>query len=56
MSRPDPFTQPKPDRLSAEQTDAWRQRQRNRSLWTALILGALVLLIFFVAWRKMLAG
>ena len=45
-----------PARLSAAETDAWRSRQRDRARWTALILAALVVLIFFVAWRKMLGS
>lgn len=53
MSDRDPA---KPDRLTPEQTDAWRARQKERALWTALILGALVVLIFFIAWRKMNAS
>lgn len=45
-----------PDRLSASQTDAWRARQKQRALWTALMLVALVVLVFFIAVRKMQAA
>ena len=45
-----------PERLSPEQTELWRKRQKDRAVWMALILGGLAVLIFFVAWRKMLAG
>ncbi len=42
-----------PDRLTPAQTEAWRQRQRGRALITALVLGALVVLVFLIAVRKM---
>ncbi len=42
-----------PDRLTPAQTEAWRQRQRSRALVTALVLGALAVLVFFIAVRKM---
>lgn len=42
-----------PNRLTPAQTEAWRARQKERAIWTAAILLALVVLIFFVAVRKM---
>lgn len=45
-----------PDRLTSAQTEAWRARQKSRALWTALILGVLVVLVFFIAVRKMTVG
>jgi len=42
-----------PDRLTPAQTEAWRARQKERAVWTAAILLALVVLIFFIAVQKM---
>ena len=42
-----------PDRLTPAQTKAWRERQRGRALVTALVLGALAVLVFLIAVRKM---
>ena len=45
-----------PERLSPDQSKAWRARQRERAIWTGAILLALVVLIFFVAMQKMRVG
>ena len=42
-----------PDRLTPEQTEAWRTRQKSRSVIMAAVLVALVILIFLIAMRKM---
>lgn len=42
-----------PERLTPEQTEAWRARQKSRAWIMAAVLGALVVLIFLIAMRKM---
>ena len=53
MTDPSPWT-PAPDAPDAQ--DAVRKRQRGRAVVMAVLLGALVVLIFFVTIAKIRAG
>ncbi|WP_174298627.1 hypothetical protein [Sphingomonas bacterium] len=50
---PSPWQQPAP---TADTSDVVRSRQRGRSIAMALLLGALVVLIFLVSIAKITAG